>query len=152
MSSEKAETEIRALYAALLKGWNERDAAAMARLFAPDGNMVGFDGSQIDGARAIEAAMAAIFSQHKTPPFLSILRELRLLSPDTALLRAVVGMTPPGKSDLDPALNAIQSLVAQRRDGAWRIALFQNTPAAFHGRPELVAQMTAELRGETTAG
>ncbi|MGZ4033139.1 MAG: SgcJ/EcaC family oxidoreductase, partial [Tumebacillaceae bacterium] len=28
----------------------------------------------------------------------------------------------------------------------WQIALFQNTPAQFHGRPELVEQMTAELR------
>jgi hypothetical protein len=28
----------------------------------------------------------------------------------------------------------------------WRIELFQNTPAQFHGRPELVSEMTAELQ------
>jgi len=33
-------------------------------------------------------------------------------------------------------------------DGEWRIKLFQNTPAQFHGRPELVEQMTDELRKE----
>jgi hypothetical protein len=37
-------------------------------------------------------------------------------------------------------------LVAQWVDGAWRVALFQNTPAQFHGRPDLVAAMTEELQ------
>ena len=31
------------------------------------------------------------------------------------------------------------------RDG-WRIALYQNTPAQFHGRPELSRALTEELR------
>ncbi len=38
------------------------------------------------------------------------------------------------------------TLVAVKSDGKWRILLFQNTPAQFHGRPELVQQMTEELR------
>jgi hypothetical protein len=55
-------------------------------------------------------------------------------------------MVPPSQSDLDPKLNAIQTLIAVRRDGQWRIVLFQNTPAQLHGRPELVQEMTEELR------
>ena len=31
-------------------------------------------------------------------------------------------------------------------DGQWRIALFQNTPAQFHGRPEAAEALTDELR------
>lgn len=57
-------------------------------------------------------------------------------------------MVPPGGSDINPAVNAIQSLVAVRREDLWRIALFQTTPAAFHGRPELSEQLTSELRRE----
>jgi hypothetical protein len=30
--------------------------------------------------------------------------------------------------------------------GQWRIVLFQNTPAQFHGRPSLVEEMTRELQ------
>jgi hypothetical protein len=41
---------------------------------------------------------------------------------------------------------AIQTLVAAKRDGKRRVALFQNTPAQFHGRPELVESLTEELR------
>ena len=62
------------------------------------------------------------------------------------MLRAVAGMVPAGQDDLLPALNAVQSLVAVQREGQWRIALFQNTPAAFHGRPEAVEALTEELR------
>jgi hypothetical protein len=32
-----------------------------------------------------------------------------------------------------------------------RIHLFQNTPAAFHGRPDAVAALTAELQRESDA-
>ena len=46
----------------------------------------------------------------------------------------------------NPALNAMQSLVAVKRANQWKVALFQNTPAAFHGRPEAVVQLTEELR------
>jgi hypothetical protein len=54
-------------------------------------------------------------------------------------------MAPPGKMELNPAVNAIQSLVVLETAGQPRIALLQNTPAAFHGRPELAARLTGEL-------
>jgi uncharacterized protein (TIGR02246 family) len=140
------EQEVRELYRRLLDGWNRRDAAAMAALFTENGNVVGFDGSQLNGPGEIAAVLGKIFAEHQTPPFVDIVREVRSLSPDVALLRATVGMAPPGQAELNPALNAIQSLVAARRGGQWRIELFQNTPAAFHGRPEEVQRLTDELR------
>ena len=57
-------------------------------------------------------------------------------------------MVPPGLADINPAVNAVQSLLAVRQDGRWRIAQLQNTPAAFHGRPDLSDQLTGELRAE----
>jgi uncharacterized protein (TIGR02246 family) len=140
------EQEVRELYRRLLDGWNRRDAAAMAALFTENGNVVGFDGSQLSGPGEIAAVLGKIFAEHQTPPFVDIVREVRSLSPDVALLRATVGMVRPGQAELNPALNAIQSLVAARRGGQWRIELFQNTPAAFHGRPEEVQKLTDELR------
>jgi hypothetical protein len=55
-------------------------------------------------------------------------------------------MVPPGQSDLNPAVNTVQTLVAAKKDGEWRVALYQNTPAQFHGRPEMVQELTEELR------
>jgi uncharacterized protein (TIGR02246 family) len=140
------EGSVRALYHDLLDCWNRRNPQAMAALFADDGNLVGFDGSTVNGRSDIEAHLRPIFADHPTSKYVSKIREVRFLKPDLALVRAVVGMVPPGKSDINPAVNAIQSLVAVRENGRWRVALFQNTPAQFHGRPELAQQLTEELR------
>jgi len=140
------EAEVRSLYQRLLDAWNKRDVAAYAALFEDRANVVGFDGSQMTGRSEIETTLAQIFAHHQTASYVSKVREVRFLTPDVAILRAVVGMVPPGQNDLNPAVNAIQTLVALRRDGRWQIALFQNTPAQFHGRPELAQQLTEELR------
>jgi uncharacterized protein (TIGR02246 family) len=126
--------------------WNQRDATGYAATFVKDGNVVGFDGSQVDGRSAIEAHLRAIFTDHQPATYVWKIREVRFLDPDVAILRAVVGMIPPGKSELNPAANAVQSLVAMNREEVWQIELFQNTPAQFHGRPEEVESLTEELR------
>jgi uncharacterized protein (TIGR02246 family) len=115
-------------------------------MFAEDGSLVGFDGSPIDGRGEIEGHLAPIFADHPTAAYVGKVREVRSLATDVALLRAVAGMVPPGASDLKPELNAVQTLVAVRRDGRWQIAMYHNTPAAFHGRPEAVEALTNELR------
>ena len=43
------EKEVGLLYQELLKRWNKHRASEMTDLFAEDGNLVGFDGSQING-------------------------------------------------------------------------------------------------------
>lgn len=141
------EGQIRALYQGLLDSWNERSAGKMARWFTLDGSVIGFDGSQMNGREEIEREIRRIFTDHVTARYVGIVREVRFLSPDAALLRAVVGMVPPGGADINPATNAIQSLVAVRQAGGWCVALYQNTPAQFHGRPDLAERLTEELRG-----
>ncbi len=140
------EMELRALHKKLLDCWNRRKADEFAALFAEDGNLVGFDGSQVNGRVEIASLLRRIFGDHPTAAYVGKIREVRFLTSEVAILRAVAGMVPPGQSDLNPAVNAVQTLVAAKRDGRWRIAVFQNTPARFHGRPELAQKLTAELR------
>jgi methyltransferase (TIGR00027 family)/uncharacterized protein (TIGR02246 family) len=135
------------LYRALLDAWNRRDAAGMAALFTHDGSLVGFDGSQIDGGpTAVEAHLAPIFTSHATPAYVGKVREVRELAPKVSLVRAVTGMVPEGRRELNAALNTIHTLVAVEGGGTWRAAMFQSTPAAFHGRPDLSQALTEELR------
>jgi uncharacterized protein (TIGR02246 family) len=140
------EVEVEALFASLLDRWNERDASGYAALFADDGSLVGFDGSPVESAAAIAEHLRSIFADHQPATYVAKVREVRRLDPDTTLLRAAAGMVPPGGNEIKPEVNAIQVLVAVRRDGTWRVAHFQNTPAAFHGRPEAAQALTAELR------
>src|SRR5262249_52626188 len=131
------------LYRQQLDGWNRRDAAA---LYAEDVNVVGFDGTPVDGQAEIAAHFRQVFSDHQTATYVGKIREVRFLAPEVAVLRTVAGMVPPGQSDLTPNVNAVQTLVAVKQDGRWRIAVYQNSPAAFHGRPYAVQALTEELR------
>lgn len=141
-----AANEVQALYQALIGAWNDRNARGMADLFAEDGEIIGFDGSQELGREEIFAHVNPIFEQHPTAPFVSKVKGVQVLGADVAMLRAIAGMVPRGQSDLNPAVNTHHTLVAVHKEGKWQVQLFQNTPAQFHGRPELVEQMTAELR------
>lgn len=137
--------EIEKLHADLLTAWNQQDATKMASLFTDDGISIGFDGSQYNGKTEIEAEISKIFNHHQTADYVWKVREVRFLHAEVAVLRAVVGMIPPGQNDISPAANAIQTVTAVKQNGDWRIALFQNTPAQFHGRPEVAENLTTEL-------
>ena len=138
--------EIKALYQKLIQAWNNRNAQEMADQFTEQGELIGFDGSQVIGRDNIFTHVHPIFANHPTPPFTSVVKDIRQLSAEVVRLRAIVGMIPPGKMELNPQLNAHQTLIAVKENNVWRVELFQNTPAQFHGRPDLVEQMTKELR------
>jgi uncharacterized protein (TIGR02246 family) len=137
--------DVETLYFLLLEKWNARDAAGYAALCTPHGYVIGFDGSELVGRTAIEASLRAIFAHHQTPTFVAKVRSVELFA-DVAILRAVAGMVPAGRHDLDPNLNAIQTMVASHDSDRWHVEVFHNTPAAFHGRPEAREALTQELR------
>ena len=146
-----SEPEIREIYHRILDGWNRRDAAAFAAPFADEGEVIGFDGSQTTGRERISAEMQRVFSDHATGSYVGKIRGVRMIGAQVALLRAMAGVVPAGQSDLDPKLNAVQALIAEQRGGRWQVILYQNTPAQFHGRPDLAQRLTEELRRELTA-
>jgi uncharacterized protein (TIGR02246 family) len=146
MTVNSGEAAARDVYARLLDAWNRRDAEDYAALFADDGAMIGFDGSQASGGAQVLEHLRPIFADHPTAAYVAKVRAIRSLCPDAVMLRAIVGMVPPGKHDLNPDTNALQTLVVEQHDGHWRIVLFQNTADQYHRRPELDEQHTEELR------
>ncbi len=144
---EAFEEAVIALHAGVLTAWNARDAATFAALFSEDGLLIGFDGSQVPAAE-IEAHLEPIFSSHATAAYLWRVRDVRGLAEGVAALSAITGMLPPGADVPHPALNAVQSLVTVRLPEGWRVALLQNTPAQYHGRPDLVDAHTAALAAD----
>jgi uncharacterized protein (TIGR02246 family) len=145
-AERKVERDVGSLYAKLIGAWDGRDAKSYAALFTQDGGIVGFDGSIVDGRDNIERHLAEIFGSHPTGAYVTKVSDLRPLSVDVVLLRAIAGLVPPGQTDLHPDRTAVQTLVAVQREGSWRIASFQNTPAQLHGRPEERDRVNNELR------
>lgn len=140
------------VYTRLLQAWNRQDSEAFAALFTATGSIVGFDGSQMNGRGEIASGLRAVFANHPTAAYTAKVREVRWFSSQTALLRAVVGMIPPGKTDLNPAVNTVQSVLLVFESGEIKIGLLHNTPAAFHGRPHLGEELTQELSEVVRAG
>ncbi len=141
------DAQIRALYAAFIDGWNQRSGAAVSSGFADDGEMIGFDGSQTAGRLSIAAEFRKIFGSHRTPLYVALIRSVRPMASGVAVLHAHAGMIPAGENDLDPDLLTVHTMVAVDDGGRWRIALFQATPAAWHGREDAREALLGELRG-----
>jgi uncharacterized protein (TIGR02246 family) len=132
----------------LLDGWNRRSGAAVAAAFADDGDIIGFDGSHHSGRLSIASDLRRIFGSHQTPLYVGLIRSVRSMAENVAVLHAHAGMMPPGGGDLDPSLLTVHTLVAvEESPGRWRISLFQSTPAAWHDAPEAREALLAELRG-----
>jgi len=143
---ERSGLAVRALYESVLSAWNRRNGAEMAAPFAEHCLLIGFDGSTMHSRDEIARAMAAIFADHATGAYVGKVRSVQVVAPGIVLLLAATGVVPAGAADLNPALNAWQTVVAQQQGDGWQIVQMQTTPAQFHGRPELVAQLTEELR------
>jgi uncharacterized protein (TIGR02246 family) len=147
VESDEEEDKILALYHEILKQWNKRNAVCMANLFEDNGDLIGFDGSQFNSKEEIEKHLSYIFANHSTPKYVGKIRSIRFLNQKVGVLIGVGGLVEPDTHDIRQELNAIQTLVASKQGkGEWKIAIYQNTPAAFHGRPELGERLTEELR------
>lgn len=146
-SAAADEAAVRSLYQQLMDGWNAAIGDAFAAPFEEDCDLVGFDGTHIKGRQEI-----ASFHQHLFDMFLKgsrlvgKVRSVRFLISNVAVMHAVGGTVMAGQSDLDPERNSIQTLVAVKRNGKWRLAAFQNTRTTYMGRPEESQKLTEELR------
>jgi uncharacterized protein (TIGR02246 family) len=59
-----AEDAVTSLYRQLIDAWNASDAGAMAAPLAPDGLVVGFDGSQMVGPEEVATELGRVFADH----------------------------------------------------------------------------------------
>jgi uncharacterized protein (TIGR02246 family) len=140
-----------ALYHRLINGWNAHDAAAMGAVLGESSLVIGYDGSQMIGRDEMVTELSRVFADHEVARYVTKIRSVTPLGADTLVLHAVAGMVPPGASEIMPERNSVQTVVAHRTGGEWLVALFQTTPAQFHGRPELSEALTEELNHELLA-
>lgn len=147
-----AEQKTRDLYARVHEGWNSQSGDAFAAPFADDGTAIGFDGSVHSTRDGIASELSEIFADHEVGRYISVVESVRLIGNGAGVLRTIAGLVPPDKARIRPETNTHQTLIAEHVDGRWQVVLFQNTPAQFHGRPELAEAMANELQQELERG
>jgi uncharacterized protein (TIGR02246 family) len=129
------EAAVRDLYQQLMDGWNRGSGAAFAAAFTEDGVLVAFDGTYFKGRREIEPSHQELFDRWmKGTRLVGEVKDVRFPSPDVAVMHAVGGTVMRGKSRPSPERDSIQTLVATRENGEWRLAAFQNTRVRPIGR------------------
>ncbi len=122
------EAAVRGLYRRLMDGWNRGSGDAFAAAFAEDGDLVAFDGTRLRGRQEIAPFHQELFDRWlKGTRLTGRIESVRFLSPDVALIHAVGSTVMRGKSEPSPERDSIQTLVATKREGEWRIAAFHNT-------------------------
>ncbi len=122
------EAVVRGLYRELMDGWNRGSGDAFAAVFTEDGDLVAFDGTHFKGRQEIAPFHQQLFDKWlKGTRLVGRVEHVRFLSPEVALMHAVGSTVMRGKSEPSPERDSIQTLVATRQGGEWRIAALQNT-------------------------
>ena len=123
------EAAIVQLQARQADAWTRHDAAAYARLFTPDGDVVNVLGWWWHGRAEIESKLTAAFAFVFKDSALAITDvKVRSLSPTVAVAYVRWTMTgartPPGMQE---PRQGIQLQVLTKQNNEWLIASFQNT-------------------------
>jgi uncharacterized protein (TIGR02246 family) len=119
---------LRELYQELIEGWNEGSGARFAAPFTDDGDLVAFDGTHLRGRSVIEAFQQELFDKWvKGTRLTGTVDRIRFPNADTAIMHATGGTIMRRRTEPSRARNSIQTLVAVRTPGGWRLTAFQNT-------------------------
>ena len=129
--------EVRLLYQNLSSRWNRRDAEGIAEFFQEDGVYVGRDGTSVDGRVGIGEHLKGLFADRAAPTYAAEVEDVRVVTPEVAVLRAVAGIVQRGER-ADLSVTVVQTLVVARDHDRWAIALFHSSPADGHEGPEAV--------------
>jgi uncharacterized protein (TIGR02246 family) len=124
------EAAIRDVQVRQAAAWNAHDAAAYAKLFSEDGDVVNVLGWWWQGRAAIQSKLAEAFAWVFRDSTLTITDvQTRLIDPSTAIAHvrwALDGAkVPPGAPA--PPREGIQLQVLRKTAGQWLIVSFQNT-------------------------
>ena len=125
------EAAIRAVQEQQADAWNRHDAAAYARLFTEEGDVVNVVGWWWRGRAQIESKLTSAFAFVFHESQLTITEtSVRFLNPTLAIAHVRWTMTgaktPP---NMPPPNEGIQMQILQKSAGHWLIQSFQNTNA-----------------------
>jgi uncharacterized protein (TIGR02246 family) len=131
---ERAEAPVRALLNEMFAAYNRGDVTGASAGFAPDGDLIAGDGTLVSTRAAIERFLSDLHTKlPKGTQFVTMVTNVRFAGPDVAVLTTEGGWRFPEETAVSDKNRGIQSAVAVRQKGTWRVVLFQRTrklPAA----------------------
>ena len=127
-SAHSADDEaVRALVARMIEGWNDGNGEAFAAPFADEVDFIAFDGTHLTTKRQIASVHQDLFDKWLKGTRLTGEASVRFLTRDVALVLQRGGTVMRGRTKAAPERDSIQTLVAVREAGGWRLTSFHNT-------------------------
>jgi uncharacterized protein (TIGR02246 family) len=134
--------------ARFVAAFNAKDAATIAGLFLPSGEIIGRHGDEIRGREDIEAFYTELFAGESVPQIALEASSVRLVTPGVAIEDGVVHLTT---AENEPVKSVSYSVTQVKQpDGTWLIASSRDhlevTPPSEHLKPLvwLVGEWTYE--------
>ena len=125
------ESAIRDLYRRMLDAWG--DSRAYAACFTPDADYIyGAGGVQRGWQEIIDGHDVAFSAWARDSRLEGRIERLRFLTADVALLLAYGHVVYLDHRSSDQNKRTVYTLVAQRLEGEWVFAAYQNTPLGRH--------------------
>ena len=135
VSTASEETVVRSLYDRMMDGWNQGGGAAFAAPFDEECDFIAFDDTRFRGREEIARFHEPLFKTHlKGMSLVGRVTDVRFLAPHIALMHAEGDTIMRGKSQPAPERRSIQTLVAVKRSGEWRLVAFQSMRVRPIGR------------------
>jgi uncharacterized protein (TIGR02246 family) len=147
------EQALRKIVEQLESAWNNADSVAWADLFAEDADFIHILGGHFTWRASIERGHRTIFDTiYKGSTNKFVVEKVRFVGDHVAIvfLFGTLKITTPG---MPPQINARPTLIAERRDGGWKIVAFQNTLVTPEGAPAGKDPRTAQhpVKGQNEA-
>ena len=127
------ERQIRKLIPQFLDAWGHADAAQLASVFAPDGDLIIPTGNVFSGREAIGAFYSSVFQNgYKGSRATGVIERMRFITPDIAI--ADGRWTIAGAHDQDgkdaPTERGIFSVIVARKRSRWLMSALREQTSA----------------------
>ena len=147
------EQSLRDIVAQLETAWNNGDSIAWTEPFAEDADFIHVLGGHFTGTPAIEQGHRAIFDTiYKGSTLKLEVEKIRFIGETVAIvfLFTTLKAVQPG---LPPQMNARPTLIAERKNGSWKIVTFQNTLVTLEGAPQVTQALAQQhpIKGQAKA-
>lgn len=150
-STDSGAAAVRDIYAELIDAWNRHSADDFAHRFADDALLIAISGCRIPSS-SLADHLRLVFIDHPTSRWVGHVLQTRPVGSDAVMLHAIAGTVPAGKQHINPAANAVHTLIAEKRGSTWQIVLFQNAPAQYHNQPGVAEHHTTHLQSIVDIG
>jgi uncharacterized protein (TIGR02246 family) len=120
---------VAALTQRVIAAWAYGDGDAFAEVFVEDGTMI-LPGLFKKGREEIRAYLKEAYEgPYKNTQVTGRPLDLRFFGPDSGILITQGGVLAPGETEVSDAQAIRATWTVVKRDGQWRLAAYQNSPA-----------------------